>query len=91
MLAFSLVPFGVNNKFSMPCDITFWGSADNRASVLSELERTGFNLAIYNTSMKRSGSDYEYGFFMSQNSIIRAPIEVSADDVCSIFHLALVY
>ena len=84
MLGFSIVPFGVNNKYTMPCDITFWGSADDRASVLNELGRSGLNPAVYNSNMKRSGSNYESGIFLSQHSIIRAPVKVSAGDVCSL-------
>ena len=77
-----LVPFGVNNKFGMPCDITFWGDAENREYVVNELKRYGFKFADYS---KRSGSLglYDPGFNLSAVSgpLAGAPTKISANVV----------
>ncbi|KAL7832447.1 hypothetical protein AOLI_G00299950 [Acnodon oligacanthus] len=40
-----VVPFGQNNKFSMPVDLTFWGKEENREAVHSQMKRHGYKLS----------------------------------------------
>ncbi|KAJ1070737.1 hypothetical protein K5549_003716 [Capra hircus] len=39
-----VVPFGANNTFTMPLQMTFWGKEENRKAVLDELKKRGFKL-----------------------------------------------
>ncbi|XP_036421333.1 helicase-like transcription factor isoform X2 [Colossoma macropomum] len=39
-----VVPFGQNNTFSMPVDLTFWGKEENREAVHSQMKRHGYKL-----------------------------------------------
>ncbi|KAF4021081.1 hypothetical protein G4228_012410 [Cervus hanglu yarkandensis] len=39
-----VVPFGANNTFTMPLQMTFWGKEENRKAVLDELKKHGFKL-----------------------------------------------
>ncbi|XP_061099803.1 helicase-like transcription factor isoform X1 [Conger conger] len=39
-----VVPFGVNNAFTMPVNLSFWGKDDNKTAVTNELKRHGFQL-----------------------------------------------
>ena len=85
--SYRIVPFGVNNKFSMPCNITFWGDEENKLYVQNEMNRNGFRVADYNNNMNRSSSFYEPGAntsFGSPNSTVRAPVKVSANVVSKI-------
>uniref|UniRef100_A0A4W3I5G8 Helicase like transcription factor n=1 Tax=Callorhinchus milii TaxID=7868 RepID=A0A4W3I5G8_CALMI len=40
-----LVPYKVNNKFTMPVQLSFWAPEAQRAAVLSHLQQHGLNLA----------------------------------------------
>ncbi|VTJ65760.1 Hypothetical predicted protein [Marmota monax] len=39
-----VVPFGANNAFTMPLQMTFWGKEENRKAVLDQLKKHGFKL-----------------------------------------------
>lgn len=39
-----VVPFGANNAFTMPLQMTFWGKEENRKTVLDQLKKHGFKL-----------------------------------------------
>ncbi|KAJ8270339.1 hypothetical protein GJAV_G00113220 [Gymnothorax javanicus] len=39
-----VVPFGVNNAFTMPVNLSFWGKDENRTAVMNELKKHGFQL-----------------------------------------------
>ncbi|XP_058517401.1 helicase-like transcription factor isoform X4 [Ochotona princeps] len=39
-----VVPFGANNAFTMPLQMTFWGKEENRKMVLDQLKKHGFKL-----------------------------------------------
>ncbi|XP_036410611.1 helicase-like transcription factor isoform X2 [Megalops cyprinoides] len=41
-----VVPYGVNNAFTMPVHLSFWGKEENREAVMSELNRHGFKLGL---------------------------------------------
>ncbi|XP_060690517.1 helicase-like transcription factor isoform X1 [Hemiscyllium ocellatum] len=40
-----VVPYGANNVFTMPVQLSFWGREENRDAVLERLKRHGFKLA----------------------------------------------
>ncbi|GCC38705.1 hypothetical protein chiPu_0017221 [Chiloscyllium punctatum] len=40
-----VVPYGANNVFTMPVQLSFWGREENRDTVLERLKRHGFKLA----------------------------------------------
>uniref|UniRef100_UPI00398EFB36 helicase-like transcription factor isoform X2 n=1 Tax=Pristiophorus japonicus TaxID=55135 RepID=UPI00398EFB36 len=40
-----VVPYGANNVFTMPVQLSFWGKEENRETVLDRLKRHGFKLA----------------------------------------------
>ncbi|XP_067898712.1 helicase-like transcription factor [Heterodontus francisci] len=40
-----VVPYGANNVFTMPVQLSFWGKEENRDTVLERLRRHGFKLA----------------------------------------------
>ncbi|XP_069927732.1 helicase-like transcription factor isoform X6 [Oryctolagus cuniculus] len=39
-----VVPYGANNAFTMPLQMTFWGKEENRKAVLDQLKKHGFKL-----------------------------------------------
>ncbi|XP_005401473.1 PREDICTED: helicase-like transcription factor isoform X2 [Chinchilla lanigera] len=39
-----VVPFGANNTFTMPLQMTFWGKEENKKAVLDHLKKHGFKL-----------------------------------------------
>ncbi|XP_005006780.1 helicase-like transcription factor isoform X2 [Cavia porcellus] len=39
-----VVPFGANNTFTMPLQMTFWGKEENKKAVLDQLNKHGFKL-----------------------------------------------
>ncbi|KAG7457137.1 hypothetical protein MATL_G00243360 [Megalops atlanticus] len=41
-----VVPYGVNNTFTMPVHLSFWGKEENKEAVISELNRHGFKLGL---------------------------------------------
>ncbi|XP_055501679.1 LOW QUALITY PROTEIN: helicase-like transcription factor [Leucoraja erinacea] len=43
-----VVPYGANNVFTMPVQLSFWGKEENRAAVLEKLKIHGFKLAPHN-------------------------------------------
>ena len=43
----SVVPFGKNNIYTMPCDITFWGRPENEQEVLQRMRRYGYILRTF--------------------------------------------
>lgn len=43
----SVVPFGKNNIYTMPCDITFWGRLENEQEVLQRMRRHGHILRTF--------------------------------------------
>ncbi|CAH3028213.1 unnamed protein product, partial [Porites evermanni] len=42
-----VVPFGKNNIYTMPCDITFWGRPENEQEVLQRMRRHGYMLRTF--------------------------------------------
>ncbi|XP_067851110.1 helicase-like transcription factor isoform X2 [Heptranchias perlo] len=40
-----VVPYGANNVFTMPVQLSFWGKEENRDTVMERLRRHGFKLA----------------------------------------------
>ena len=77
----------------MPCNITLWGDANNRESVLNELCRYGFKPVEKNSSMNRSSSYYEssinLGSVGGPHSMVMAPMKVPASVVSPISYLYL--
>ncbi|XP_078266571.1 helicase-like transcription factor isoform X3 [Rhinoraja longicauda] len=43
-----VVPYGANNVFTMPVQLSFWGKEENRAAVLEKLKIHGFKLTPHN-------------------------------------------
>ena len=43
----SVVPFGKNNVYTMPCDITFWGRPENEQDVIQRMRRHGYILRTF--------------------------------------------
>ncbi|XP_069753508.1 helicase-like transcription factor isoform X2 [Narcine bancroftii] len=43
-----VVPYGANNVFTMPVQLSFWGKEENRSAVLERLKLHGFKLAPHN-------------------------------------------
>ncbi|XP_069474423.1 helicase-like transcription factor isoform X2 [Ambystoma mexicanum] len=39
-----VVPYGANNAFTMPVQLSFWGKEENKEAVLAHLKRHGFKL-----------------------------------------------
>ncbi|KAF6726278.1 Helicase-like transcription factor [Oryzias melastigma] len=39
-----VVPFGTNNSFTMPVNLSFWGKEENKTAVLESMARRGFRL-----------------------------------------------
>ncbi|KAG9343625.1 hypothetical protein JZ751_013795 [Albula glossodonta] len=39
-----VVPYGVKNAFTMPVQLSFWGKEENKATVINELKKHGFQL-----------------------------------------------
>lgn len=63
-----IVPFGANNAFTMPVQLSFWGKVENKQVVLDRLKMHGFKLAPpgkslelgfgYNWSSGKAGKSY---------------------------------
>ncbi|XP_061492992.1 helicase-like transcription factor [Rhineura floridana] len=56
-----VVPYGANNAFTMPVQLSFWGRAENKQVVLERLKMHGFKLAP-------PGKSSEFGFGISWTS-----------------------
>ncbi|NXK07579.1 HLTF factor, partial [Herpetotheres cachinnans] len=41
-----VVPYGAKNAFTMPVQMSFWGREENKETVLNQLKRHGFKLAL---------------------------------------------
>ncbi|XP_024129836.1 helicase-like transcription factor isoform X2 [Oryzias melastigma] len=39
-----VVPFGTNNSFTMPVNLSFWGKEENKTAVMESMARRGFRL-----------------------------------------------
>ncbi|XP_066477264.1 helicase-like transcription factor isoform X2 [Tiliqua scincoides] len=50
-----IVPYGANNAFTMPVQLSFWGRMENKQMVLNRLKMHGFKLAP-------PGKSLEFGF-----------------------------
>jgi hypothetical protein len=46
LLCFRVVPFGSQNEYSMPVDITLWGKPADKHQTISRLERSGMRLRV---------------------------------------------
>ncbi|KAI4872692.1 hypothetical protein NFI96_032483 [Prochilodus magdalenae] len=69
-----VVPFGQNNKFTMPVSLTFWGKEENRETVQSQMKRHGFRL---NSSANGSSSVVNWerrGYAGSSSEISPIPL-----------------
>uniref|UniRef100_A0A803TAI2 Helicase like transcription factor n=1 Tax=Anolis carolinensis TaxID=28377 RepID=A0A803TAI2_ANOCA len=55
-----VVPFGANNVFTMPVQLSFWGKEQNKQAVLNRLKSHGFKLSAPGTISKsgKAGTSY---------------------------------
>ncbi|KAM4771598.1 helicase-like transcription factor [Rhinophrynus dorsalis] len=44
-----VVPYGAQNVYTMPVNLSFWGKAENKQPVLQHMTRSGFNLGNFPT------------------------------------------
>lgn len=79
-LFFSVVPFGKNNIYTMPCDITFWGKQENEQEVIQRMRRHGYMLRIFREPIpSKSGMP---GNSVAAMGVGRPPsIKISQDQV----------
>lgn len=43
---FRIVPFGSQNQFSMPVDISLWGKPEHKQGTITRLERSGIMMKV---------------------------------------------
>nr|XP_060623727.1 helicase-like transcription factor isoform X2 [Anolis sagrei ordinatus] len=55
-----VVPFGANNVFTMPVQLSFWGKEQNKQVVLNRLKMHGFKLAAPGTNWKAGKAETSY-------------------------------
>ncbi|KAL6471721.1 hypothetical protein MHYP_G00203710 [Metynnis hypsauchen] len=64
-----VVPFGQNNKFSMPVELTFWGKEENREAVHSQMKRHGYKFSSSAKGSSSVASWERHGFAGSSSEI----------------------
>jgi len=50
-----VVPFGKNNIYTMPCDITFWGRPENEQETLQKMRQYGYILRTFREPIPQKG------------------------------------
>ena len=78
----SVVPFGKNNIYTMPCDITFWGKPENEKEVILRMRRHGYMLRTFREPIPPKSGLTNPGDSATVMGIGRPPsIKISQDQV----------
>jgi len=77
-----VVPFGKNNIYTMPCDITFWGRPENEQEVIQRMRRHGYILRLFREPIPSKSGASTPGNSGAVMSIGRPPsIKISQDQM----------
>lgn len=91
-LLLSVVPFGKNNIYTMPCDITFWGRPENEQDVLQRMRRHGYILRTFREPIPQKSGASGPNYSRAVMGVGRPPsIKINQDQVSVFKYFFLVF